>query len=164
LETKSLNRPFALNHLKLLSKILNFEVNPFLLSSFVIIMSFMGLNWYLSLNSSYSNSILNILFTLSSILIELVLIAFLIYMPFVLIINKYWGWVISFVIFFAMPTAFLFLFASESIIANLAQYLSLALLLLFCFFLRLSIGEKLKELQTREFYNKQRAKRSNEIS
>jgi tetratricopeptide (TPR) repeat protein len=60
--------------------------------------------------------------------------------------------------------AYLFLFDSGSIITSLAQPLSLALLLVFCFFLKISIGNKLNELQARELYNKQRTKNSNEIT
>jgi hypothetical protein len=134
------------NHLSRLSRILNYQLTLGLL-----------VVGYLLLFFSLGVFIIIVIFTLASIL-------FSPYLLFVLIREHKIGWIYFFIIIVVVPilATFILYYFNE----NLSHLLFLPLLLFYfyCFLLRFSVNEWIKEIREHNIYRIQKQKREEELN
>ena len=134
------------NHLSRLSRILNYQLTLGLL-----------VVGYLLLFFSFGVFFIIVIFTLASIL-------FSPYLLFVLIREHKIGWIYFFIIIVVVPilVTFIFYYFNE----NLSPLLFLPLLLFYfyCFLLRFSVNEWIKEIREHNIYRIQKQKREEELN
>lgn len=119
------------------------------------------------LNYELSTGMLYLLSFMAGSLVILLILAALIFMPFmlnVLIKEKRKGWLIFFVVIFVIPTIVLFVVAFTVEFFNSLPLISLGLFYLYCFLLRFSVNDWVSDIKARNEYLIQKKRRNDELN